>query len=281
MGGGLPAVIELSFDPTLHLGDLAIRWQALAVAAGVLLALLVAARLASVRPRDGAAGRSLRLDDLLYLTVAILPGAIVGGRLVSGLAYLDAYAAQPATLLDPARGGFSLLGAVLGGALSATYIAGLLEGTASRWAAVAAVPMLIAIGAGKAGQFVGGGGQGSFTDVPWAVSFSGVGPWQSVAATVPAHPVALYEAIWAFAGIPFVLWAGRGGAVREGWRPFVIALCWFLAGRALLGTFWRDDRVVGPLGAEQAMAAVSIALVVVLVLIRRALPRRTESPALP
>jgi len=54
----------------------------------------------------------------------------------------------------------SLLGAVLGGALSGAYIAGLLEGTTRRWADLAALPMLLALGLGKLAQLLGGAGQG-------------------------------------------------------------------------------------------------------------------------
>jgi len=196
----------------------------------------------------------------------LLAGAVLGARLFHALAYLDVYGGQPSLLLDTSRGGFSLTGAVLGGAATGWYVASLLEDTARRWAGVAATPMLLALGIGKAGQFSAGGGQGAFWDGPWAVAFSGPGPWLSATPGVAAHPVALYEAIWYLAGVGLAVWGGRwlrgSGVVGEG-AAFLVALCWFLAGRVVLGTFWRDDRLVGPLNAEQALAMLALGVIVV------------------
>jgi phosphatidylglycerol:prolipoprotein diacylglycerol transferase len=194
---------------------------------------------------------------------------------VHGLAYHETYLVDPARVLDVSVGSFSLSGAVIGGVFAGVYIATLLEGATRRWADVAAVPLLVAIGIGKVGQFLGGGGQGAFWEGPWAVAFTGAGPWTSAAAAVPAHPVALYEAVWYLAGIPVVVW----GSSRLGawWSPvhgsgLGIAVCWFLGGRALLGIFWRDDPVIGPFNVEQAVATVALG-VIVAVSIQRALRR--------
>ncbi len=254
-------LLELAFDPFLRIGELVVRWQALLVALGVLAALLVAAVSARSERTRGPGRSSLRLDDLLYLTLGILPGAIIGARLVHALGYLEVYAAQPGLLLDTSRGGFSLLGVVVGGTLTGGYVASLLDGSARRWAAVAAPSTLIALGIGKVGQFLGGGGQGVFWDGPWAVAFSGPGPWLSAGASVPAHPVALYEALWSFAGIPIVLWLRRRAVPVPGGRPFLAAVAWFLVGRLLLGALWRDDRIIGPLNVEQALAGLALTVV--------------------
>lgn len=268
MPGRLAMAIELGFDPTFKIGEAVVRWQAIGVAVAVMVALVLAA----VRARreagpDGQLGQlePLRLDDLLYVALGILPGAVAGGRLVHALVYWDGYAADPAVLLDPAKGGLSLLGAVFGGTITALYVARLLEGTARRWADAAAVPLLVAVAIGKVAQFLAGGGQGEAWDGPWAVAFVGPGPWVSASPGVPAHPVALYEAIWALLGIGFVAVAAggvrRASSVGTG-SAFVAALSWFLLGRVLLGAFWRDDRLVGPLNVEQALAAVGLGVLV-------------------
>ena len=253
---GLAPVLEVALDPAVRIGDLLVRWHAIVVSLAVLVALLVATTRTRLEVRSWDLPR-LRPDDLLYITLGSLPGAFLGGRVVHALAYLDAYAAAPARLFDPGVGGFSLTGAVIGGAVTGLYVASLLEGAARRWAEVAALPLLLALAFGKVGQFLAGGGQGASWDGPWAVAFTGAGPWLGSAPGTPAHPVALYEAIWYAAGIAVVVRGGR--ALRDsGWvgvgGSFVVALCWFLAGRAVLGTFWRDDRQVGPLNVEQTVA---------------------------
>ena len=244
---GVVAVIDLGFDPVLRLGELAIRWQTIGVTAALLAALAVAA--ARTNPRG-----PLRLADLALITVAVVPGAVVGGRLVHALAFGDAYAAAPLRVLDPSVGSLSLLGAVLGGAASGAYICRLIGAPLMSWLGAAAVPMLLAIGLGKLAQLLGGSGQGLPFDGPWAVSFSGAGPWVSANPGMPSHPAQVYEGVWAFAGIAAVM-----RAVRATQAPaFTIALGWFLVGRLLAGFTWRDLPLVGPLNAEQLLAVLAL-----------------------
>jgi prolipoprotein diacylglyceryltransferase len=289
------AVIEVSFDPLLHIGELTVRWQTIGVTLALLVALAVAALMApdlssqrpffrrpsrpDLAPRfpdapvidrsgDVSPGTLLRLDDMVLIIAGIVPGAVVGGRLIHGVVFWEAYAADPARLFDPSVGALSLLGAVLGGLFSAAYVARLIGAPVRRWADAAAVPMLLAIGLGKLAQFLGGSGQGLPFDGPWAVAFTGLGPWVSMNPDIPSHPAQLYEGLWVLLGIPLVLrWSGprRSSARVNRWvawasrsvedgRLFVNALNWFLLGRVIVGFTWRDDPTIGPLNSEQAVA---------------------------
>ena len=225
----LLATIDLGFNPLLGLGPLTLRWETLGVTVGVLIALAIAAALAP------------SLDQLVLIIVGIVPGAVVGGRLVHVLDYAGAYAANPVSIIDPRFGSLSLLGAVMGGTLSALYVCRLLKVSAAEWADRAAIPLLVALGVGKFAQLLGGSGQGLPFEGPWAVAFVGDGPWVSLAPSVPSHPSQVYEALWLLAGIPVVLvlggprrnpprfhpyvaWADRVGSGRS---LFVSALCGF------------------------------------------------------
>ena len=78
------AVIAFDFDPLLHLAEgLVVRWQTVALAAVIAAALIAAGWIA--RRVD------LRPDDLLFIAVGIVPGAVIGGRL--------GYVAAPSRLL--------------------------------------------------------------------------------------------------------------------------------------------------------------------------------------
>jgi prolipoprotein diacylglyceryltransferase len=306
-----PLVIELSFDPVLHLGSLDIRWQTIGVTLALLAALAVAARIGSYLPPrsvglpadDGAlyppaplvsAGRltepapstRLRLDDLAYIVLGIVPGAVVGGRVVHVLVYWDAYAVDLGRVFDTGLGTLSLLGAVLGGTLTGGYVASLLAAPVRRWADAAALPLLLAIGLGKLAQLLGGSGQGAPFDGAWAVAFLGDGPWHSLNPATPAHPAQLYEALWVLAGIPVALaLAGASADVRRvlpaaaqaRLRParttgalFAVALAWFLLGRVVVGFSWRDDQLAGPLNGEQAVALAILVGVVIGLAVRGA-----------
>ena len=208
-------------------------------------ALAIAARRAAEPP--------LRIPDMLPILVAIVPGAIVGGRLVHAVAYFDFYLARPASLLDPAVGSLSLLGAVLGGCVSAAYVARMLGDHLARWADIAALPLLVVLGFGKLATVLGGSGQGLPFDGPWAVAFTGQGPWVSASPELPSHPSQVYEGLLLLVGLPLLAIVGRRGPPGTG-RMFAFTLCWFLVGRLLVGFTWRDLPVLGPLNVEQALA---------------------------
>ena len=283
------AVIEILFDPNwIGSGpiELVVRWETIAVAAMVAVLLLLAAWRARRSGRRAGLG-PLRLDDLLFIVIAVLPGAVLGGRIVHGLDYLDVYRLEPAALLDPARGSLSLVGAVIGGTLSGAYIARVLDASLRRWLDVAAPLLLLALAAGKAAQFLGGGGQGLPWDAEWAVAFLGPGPWKSVAPEVPAYPAQLLEGAWALLGVLPLAVVSAGPAARRlperfrqagAWAsqretqgaevepdrlrfglPFLFALAWWLAGRFVVAFTWRDEPLVGPLGVEQALGLVALA----------------------
>jgi prolipoprotein diacylglyceryltransferase len=279
------AAITLDFDPLLRLGEVGLRWQTLGIAVALLVGLALAARgrvqIGGPRPTRTARGSRyppappvrkevvealpLRLDDMGYIVLASVPGAVVGGRLVHGLVFWEAYAANPERLLDPAIGSLSLLGAVLGGSLSAAYMAHLLSAPVRRWADAAAVPLLIALGLGKVAQLLGGSGQGAPWDGPWAVAFAGEGPWIGALPEVPAHPAQLYEGAWLLLSAALV--ASLAGAVRP--RPertglvFIVALVAFLLGRFVVGSAWRDEPLLGPLHGEQLGAVAALLLIAV------------------
>ncbi len=167
-------VIRLSFDPLVSIGGMTLRLDAVALVVAVFLAVAL-----WVLRLHAALGAAFRFEDTCFVLLGAIPGAVVGGRLVHVLDYLGSYLAQPVTMLDLGHGSASLVGAVIGGALSAAYVCQLLGGRIGAWADAAAVPMLVAIGLGKVMLLLGGGGQGAPTGGLLGVSYVGPGPWRS------------------------------------------------------------------------------------------------------
>ena len=235
------AVIAFDFDPLLRLGDgLVVRWQTVALAAIVAVCLLLA----------GILGRraSLRSDDLLYIAVGAVPGAVIAGRLGQLAMVPQAFNGGPMTLFDPAIGGLELGLGVVGGIVTGNYVGTLLGAPVGRWAHTLALPLLIALGAGKIAMALGGSGQGWPLDAAWATAYLGPGPWGSLAPELPSHPTQLYEGA---ATLILAVLVGLGGigassAGRDG-RLLLIVLGGWAAIRALVSITWRDPAVVGPL----------------------------------
>ena len=272
----LPVIadISLAFRPVTSIAGISVRLETLALAVVLLVAVLITAWIARRTPveaptppgePDAGDPTPLRLDDLLVLAVAAVPGAVIGGRLGYGLVHLDVFGAEPGALLDPARAGLELPLAVLGGTVTAVIAAAILGAPIRRWLHVATLPMLLAIAGGKLALALGGTGQGIPFDGPWATAYLGPGPWGSIAPAVPSHPAQLYEALVACVVIVVVGAAVAAGAFRRHrGGVFAVAVALWLIGRVAVAVTWRDPAVLGPLRADQvislALAAVALAL---------------------
>ncbi len=278
------AALVLDFDPYLRLDDRAIRWETLALAGAILVALVLAALIAGRTPADGdlpdrrapAGADHLRRDDLLFIVLGIVPGAVLGGRLGYVLLHLDYYTARPEAIIDPGQGSLELSLALVVGALTGAYVVRLLEVPVGPWAHVAAVPLLVGLALGKAAMALGGSGQGAPWDGSWATAYAGPGPWGSLDPATPAWPSQLLEAGLTLAVLFLVLVvvAARrsrrvpapAGLVRgvpepaahgqpDG-RVLLLAVGLWAVVRFAVAFTWRDPVVLGPLRAEQAIAAV-------------------------
>lgn len=260
------AVIELAFDPVLRIGDLGVRLDTLAIALTAFLALGLAALVARgspvdlTRPADAPGAEPgelnrLRADDLLYIAVAALPGAVVGARLGYALLHLDFYAADPGALLDIGQGGFQLSLGVVGGIATGSVVAGLLGAPLGRWLHALTLPVLLALAGGKAAMALGAGGQGQPSDASWATAYTGPGPWGSLAPALAAHPSQLYEALATLGVAILVLWVLAFDAFRgRNGGAFLFAIGLWAVARAIVASTWRDPAVLGPLRMDQVIS---------------------------
>ena len=245
-------IAELSFEfgPLLRLGsDLIVRWQTVALAA-VFAVVLVLVGLLGRR-------RHLRADDLLSITIGAVPGAVVAGRLGYLLLHPEAFTAGPATFIDPSVGGLELAAGVIGGAATAAYVAMLLGTSVGAWAHLVAIPLLVAIGAGKLAMVLGGSGQGLPSDLTWATAYLGSGPWGSLVPDLPSHPSQVYEGVATLVVAALLALLGWLGAFqsRDG-RLLLVAVGGWALVRAAATTTWRDPVMAGPLPAGGWLALV-------------------------
>jgi phosphatidylglycerol---prolipoprotein diacylglyceryl transferase len=266
------AIIQLSFDPYLRLGGQGVRWATIALVGVIFLALLLAALAAGRRPATSGPGRRLRRDDLLFIILGIVPGAVIGGRLGYVLLHLDYYRANPGLVIDPSSGGLALTGAIVLGTLTGAYVAGLLEAPIGRWLDLTAVALVVGLGLGKLTQVLDGSGQGILSNAGWATAYTGPGPWGVLGPALPALPVQVYEAIGDAVLCLVVLVLGRLAAFQGGHgRRFAVALAGWAIVRFVVALWWRDATVLGALKVEQLtdLAILLVALVALAGLARR------------
>jgi len=252
-----PAVITLSFDPVLKLTDTSsVRYETLALAGVLLIGLVLSAWIGRLTPAVGpyVPAPGLRADDLTFIVVGAVPGAIIGGRLGYVLVHLDYYRGHAAAIVDPTQGGLELTLAVPLGILTGALIARLVGAPVTRWMHAIALPLLFVLAAGKLVGVLGANGQGSATDLPWATAYLGPGPWDSLAADIPSHPTQVYEAIVGLITIIGLAAASRLEFVsrRDGAALYAALGLWAI-GRFAIAFTWRDPVVAGPLRAEQVL----------------------------
>jgi len=266
------AFITLAFDPIIRLGGLSVRLETVAIAAVVLVMLLIAARVARRVPADpsldprlapGERPRGeehLRRDDLLFVILGAIPGAVIGARLGAVLVHLDFFTADPAAIVDPSTGSLQLSLAVVGAVIGGAVIGALLDTPTGRWLHVAALPLLVGLGLGKAAGVLGASGMGSPTDVPWALAYAGSGPWAALGPGIPSHPSQVYEGLGALGVLLIVLVLHAAGVfkARDG-RAFFVALGLWAVVRLVVAFTWRDAPVLGPIRADQLLSLAVLA----------------------
>ncbi|HUQ44994.1 MAG TPA: prolipoprotein diacylglyceryl transferase family protein [Candidatus Limnocylindria bacterium] len=275
------AVLTIAFDPVLRLSETAsVRYETIAVAVVLLLGLVVASRIGAITPVIGASPRTpgLPVDDLVFIAVGVVPGAILGARLGYVLDHLDFYKSHPNSITDVSQGGLTLGLAVPFGILTGILIARLLGAPVGRWMHALALPVLFVLGAGKLVGILGASGQGTPADLAWATAYQGPGPWASLGADVPAHPAQAYEAIGIALAIAllWILTRIPGLLRREGAALFVALALWAIV-RLVVATTWRDPIVTTGLRMEQLLALAALLMGLLGFMVRR----RARPPLLP
>jgi phosphatidylglycerol:prolipoprotein diacylglycerol transferase len=262
--------VTFQFDPFAHLfGDVTIRWSTIALVVVIVAALALAGLLARTA--------GLRADDVAFVAVGIVPGAVVGGRVGHLLLHQAYYGPTPGRLLDPSVGGLELGLAVVGGFVTGSYVASLLGASVGRWLHVAAVPVLLGLGAGKLTMLLSGTGQGRPSDATWATAYLGPGPWGSLVPALPSQPSQALEGIATLAILGLLtLTVLLGGFRRRDGGLFFAGIGLWAVARALVSTTWRDPVVAGGLNAG-GLIAVAIAFGSALALLVIAVRRRRSS----
>jgi prolipoprotein diacylglyceryltransferase len=257
----VPAVIDLTFDPVLRMGAFEVRAATVLLALVILAGLLIAARIGHLTPQAGpyVPPPPLRPDDIPFLVLGIVPGAVIGGRLEYVLVHLDYYLANPTAIVDPAQGGLNLGLAVVGALLGGVVIARLVGASAERWMHASALAVLFVLAAGKIAAILAADGQGLPSDLPWATAYHGPGPWGSLGPAIASHPSQAYEALTTtivLVVIGLALLAGAFG--RKDGSALLAAIALWALGRGIVAFTWRDAPVAGPFKAEHLILAVVI-----------------------
>ena len=142
MSNGLSALTEFGFT----IGGLEIRWYGIIIAAGILVAFLVAAKLFK------KAGYK---DSIVYWILLIcIPAAIVGARIYYVLFNLNDPDLKTFGIINIRKGGIAIYGGIIGGCLALFIIARVKKCGFFTLADVCAVALILAQSIGRWGNFM-------------------------------------------------------------------------------------------------------------------------------
>lgn len=161
------------------------------------------------------------LDEIfLYDAVPwILFGGIVGARLwhiftpppsmVAQGITTKFYLTHPLDAINIRAGGLGIPGAVIGGLIVFYWYAKRKGERFSVWLDIFAPAIPLGQAIGRWGNFVNQEVYGAPTDLPWAIFIAPENRLPQYAEFSYYHPIFLYESIWNFATVVFLLWVAR------------------------------------------------------------------------
>ncbi len=261
-----------------QLGPLYIHFYGIILMLGALAAAFLAEREARRRGQNS----DLVWDGLVW----VLIGGIIGARIWHILTppesmVLQGYTTQfylthPLDMLAIWNGGLGIPGGVIGGALALYWFTRRRKLSFALWADIAAPTVALGQAIGRWGNFVNQElyGAPAPANLPWKIYIAPANRLPVYQNVAYYHPLFLYESLWNFANMFFLLWLARRHAdrLKQG-DLFLTYMVFYAVGRFFLEFVRLDPSQVGGFDINQVFMAV------VAVLASAALIYRHRQPA--
>lgn len=242
-----------------QLGPLYIHFYGIILMLGALAAAFLAEREARRRGQNS----DLVWDGLVWILVGGIIGARIWHILTPPQSMVDQgyttafYLTHPLDMLAIWNGGLGIPGAVIGGALALYWFTRRRKLSFAMWADIAAPAVALGQAIGRWGNFVNQELYGAPTNLPWKLYIAPQNRLPVYKDVAYYHPLFLYESLWDFANMFFLLWLGRRFAdrLKQG-DLFLIYLVIYPVGRFFLEFIRLDPSHVGGLDINQALMAV-------------------------
>ena len=213
-----------------YLGPIPIRGYALAIVAGIFVAVWIAER--RLRRRGAPPG------TVVDIAVWAVPFGIIGARLYHVATDAQLYfgsGRDPIEAVKIWHGGLGIPGALLAGALGA-WLAARRRGIPLSMVADALAPGLpVAQAVGRFGNWFNQELYGRPTDLPWGLEIDLAHRESGYQGFETFHPTFLYEALWNLGGAGLIFWLDNRFRLGRG-RAFAIYVIWYGTGR-----FWVES----------------------------------------
>lgn len=241
-------------------GPIEVRWYALFIVTGIMLAVGLAVWLANQRGLDG--------EVLLDVAPIIVLAAIVGARLYYVMLEWDRYSGDLMGAINIRSGGMTIHGAIVAGGLAAWLVLRNRKGTIWQWFDVLVPALALGQAIGRWGNWANQEAFGTPTGLPWAVTIDPSRRPSGYEQFATFHPTFLYESLFSltFCTLLTVLVLNQEGI--RWFRPgmaFGIYLFGYGLVRLILESIRTDSLYIGPLPAAYwlsfALMAVGVGVV--------------------
>lgn len=248
-------------DPVAFaLGPVEVRWYALFIVLGIVLAVGLAVWLANQSGLDG--------EVILDIAPIVVFAAIIGARLYYVLLEWDRYSGDLISAINIRSGGLTIHGAIVGGALAAWLLLRSKEGSVWQWFDCIVPALALGQAIGRWGNWANQEAFGTPTSLPWAVTIDPSRRPDGYEQYATFHPTFLYESLFSLAFCTMltllVLNADRIRWFQPG-MVFGIYLFGYGLVRLILESMRTDSLYIGPLPAAYwlsfALMIVGVAIV--------------------
>lgn len=238
---------------------LEIYWYGVLIAAGFVLAVLLAMRHCK---RYGIEQDTI-LDAVLYAT----PVAIIVSRLYYVAFNLADFKDNPIEILDTRKGGLAIYGAVIGAFLAGYVYCRIKKINFLNLVDFCIVYFPMAQGIGRWGNFINQEAYGTHTELPWGMDGTNI-------VNGPVHPTFLYEFIWNIGVFLILLWLRKRKKLNG--EVLFMYLVLYGLGRAWIELLRTDSLMIGNLRVNFLLSVVFVIVFAVLFVYRRVKAANTD-----
>jgi prolipoprotein diacylglyceryl transferase len=257
-------VPKLSDPVALELFGLTIRWYAVFILTGLILALLLMRWLAGQRGLD----RDFPLDAAPWVILAALIGARGYYLLLKWSYYVD----HPSEAINIRLGGLTVHGAIIGGVLALWLYCRHRRQRFLIWADIVAATLPLGQAIGRWGNWANQEAFGRPSDLPWALEIDPIHRPEQYARFSTFHPTFLYESVCDLLIAAVLVWVVLDMPKRAFWREgdalWVYCVLYGLV-RFVIERMRTDSLNIGPFPAAYWLSWALILIGVVMLVGRR------------
>ncbi len=166
---------------------MSIRWYALFILLGIIVAIWLSRELARRRGMDP--------EFILDIAPLVVVAGLIGARAYYVLLRFDYFTDRPSEIINIRLGGMTIHGAIVAGVLMLAYLCHRRGERLLRWADVIVPGLAVAQAIGRWGNWANQEAFGTPSDLPWAVEISPRRRPAEYSDVATFHPTFLYESI--------------------------------------------------------------------------------------